>query len=98
MRENKLKAIEAEIAGERAEGLARSGSRLRSALDALHRFDSGAGKAPVSRDRLVEMAAHACWAYVVQRELIGLHDLEYIKTEYAVPAEVWRRMGAQRRS
>jgi hypothetical protein len=77
---------------------------LRSALDELARFDSAAAERashsirnksthPDSvRERLVDKAGEAFWAYVVQREALGLHDAEYIGREYQVPAEVWRRM------
>jgi len=95
MKEQKLAAVQAEIAGERAASLARSAGRLRAALDALRRFDSGA-QGRKSRAQLVVEASEACLGYVVQREILGFgaQDADAIRKEYAVPAEVWNRMGA----
>jgi hypothetical protein len=90
--------IEAEFAGEAAASLGQLGRRLRRALDALHKYDadSSAGiEYPGSKPRteLVATAGDAFWAYVVQRELLGLMDADYIAQEYGVPAEVKRAMG-----
>ena len=46
----------------------------------------------MARARLVKVASDAFWLYVVQREALGLVDAEYIRTEYGVPTEVWRRV------
>ena len=94
--EKALKSVEHEIAGEKAGAIARSGRKLRVALDNLRRFDARVGSHtrladPVARARLVEAAADAFWSYVVQREAMGLVDSEYIRREYGVPHEVWRR-------
>ena len=94
--EKALKGVEHEIAGEKAEAIGRSGRKLRAALDKLQRFDervrSHARSAdPVARAKLVRVAADAFWSYVVQREVIGLVDADYIRREYGVPYEVWRR-------
>ncbi|MBX5462749.1 MAG: hypothetical protein IRZ28_16870 [Steroidobacteraceae bacterium] len=95
MKERKLAAVQAEIAGERAASLAQSAGRLRSALDALKRFDGGV-RGRKSRTQLVAEASEACLGYLVQREILGFgaQDAEAIRNEYAVPAEVWNRMGA----
>jgi hypothetical protein len=42
---------------------------------------------------LIAAAGEAFWGYVVQRELLGLIDPEYIGQEYGVPPEVWHAMG-----
>ena len=93
-----LESVEKEIAGEKAASLGRSGRKLRTALDKLRRFDEGGNvarrsrEAPLSRDKLVEVAGEALWSYVVQREAIGLIDADYIRREYSVPPEVWQHM------
>ena len=90
-----LSSIEHEIAGERAGALGRSGRKLRAALDNLQRFDRNRAHIqptdPVARDKLLRAASDAFWLYVVQREAIGLNDSEYIRNEYGVPPDVWRR-------
>jgi hypothetical protein len=95
--EKSLSSIEHEIAGERAGSLGRSGRKLRAALDNLQRFDRNRADLrradPAVRYQLVRAAADAFWLYVVQREAIGLNDSEYIRHEYGVPADVWRRAG-----
>jgi hypothetical protein len=94
--EKALEAVEHEIAGERAGAIARSGRKLRVALDNLQRFDERVGgharlADPAGRAKLVEVAADAFWSYIVQREAMGLVDSDYIRHEYGVPHEVWRR-------
>jgi hypothetical protein len=96
--EKSLDSIQHEIAGERAGALGRSGRRLRVALDALQRFDGSVADAQqsdrVGRSKLVQIASDAFWLYVVQREALGLVDVEYVRREYGVPAEVWRYAGS----
>ena len=91
--------IEAEFAGEAAASLGLAGRRLRKALDALQKHDADAnapGKRASAKPRteLVAAAGEAFWGYVVQRELLGLMDADYIAQEYGVPPEVKRAMGA----
>jgi hypothetical protein len=88
--------IEAQFAGEAAASLGLAGRRLRKALDALHKFDAetNAGvRHRKPRGDLVAAAGEAFWGYVVQRELLGLMDADYIAKEYGVPPEVKRAMG-----
>jgi len=89
-----FESVEKEIAGEKAAALGRSARKLRSALDKLRRFDESSRRSREvdARARLVEGAGEALWAYVVQREAVGLIDSEYIRKEYAVPADVWQHM------
>jgi hypothetical protein len=93
-----LESIEKEIAGEKAAALGRGGRNLKAALDKLQRFDEDAaaggrrGHVPAARAELVEGAGEALWAYIVQREAVGLVDAEYIRKEYNVPADVWMHM------
>lgn len=100
--EKKLNAVEAEIAGERAASLGRAGMRLRSAIDSLRTFDQRSlnneqqASLAVQRVELVDIAADALAAYVVQWEAMGLNNLRLIATEYQVPPELWNRVGARK--
>ena len=92
-----LESVEKEIAGEKAAALGLGGRKLKAALDKLRRFDEEAsgghrGQGPAARNKLVEGAGEALWAYIVQREAVGLVDAEYIRKEYSVPADVWTHM------
>jgi hypothetical protein len=92
--------VEKEIAAERAATLGLAARRLRAALQALRKFDAetsaGTRKSDAGRTRLVQKASEACHAYVMQRELLGFgrEDVALVRREYAVPPEVWNRMGA----
>lgn len=99
--EKGLEAVEKEIAGEKAAALGQSGRKLEAALDKLRRFDEDAAairrsRGPATRAKLVEGAGEALWAYIVQREAVGLVDAEYIRKEYSVPADVWKHMSPKR--
>jgi hypothetical protein len=90
--------IEYQFAGEAAASLGLAARRLRKALDALRKYDADVARQPSlvrgkSRDDLVTSAGEAFWGYVVQRELLGLTDPEYIAKEYDVPSDVWQAMG-----
>ncbi len=90
--------LEVQIASEIAASLGKAGRQLRTALDNLSSYDSDvtSGKCKldtIKRNKLVEEAAERFWSYVVQREIIGLSDAEYIGNAYGVPQEVWEKMG-----
>ncbi|MFL6618554.1 MAG: hypothetical protein ACJ8MH_08130 [Povalibacter sp.] len=88
--------MQANISEEVAASLAESGRRLRRALDLLAEYDRSTtepSKLRTTRLALVDEAAEKLWGYVVQRELIGLNDADYIREQYEVPHDVWRRMG-----
>lgn len=91
-------ALEAEIAGEKAAALGRSGRTLRSALEKLAKFDAGTARRGSKRAELVALAGEAYWAYVVQREAMGLVHNESIIEEYGIPPEVVRSMRPRVRS
>ena len=96
VKEQRLNAVNAEIARERAESLSRGSTKLRVSLDVLKRFDAGTptGK---TREQLVVEASDACLSYLVQRESMGFgrQDADAIRREYGVPSEVWNAMGAR---
>lgn len=94
--------IEYQFAGEAAAALGASGRQLRKALDALNKYDADVASnqrraSSESRSELVATAGEAFWSYVVQREMFGLLDPEYIAKEYGVPADVWQAMGPKKR-
>jgi hypothetical protein len=91
-------ALEVEIAGEKAAALGNSGRKLRTALDRLRKFDSGAAKSrrtrtgAETRAELIAKAGDAYWSYIVQREAIGLLDNESVVADHGIPPEVVRSM------
>lgn len=91
--EKKLNAVENETAGERAASLGRAGMRLRTAIENLRSVDLQALSAE-ERAELVNTAAEALAAYVVQREALGLYDMNNVTLEYQVSLDVWSRIGA----
>jgi hypothetical protein len=94
--------LEYQFAGEAAASLGYAARRLRKALDALLKHDADIVSNPwrvnaQSRPDLVASAGESFWSYVVQREMFGLLDPEYIAKEYGVPADVWQAMGPRRK-
>lgn len=90
--------LQATLSEEVAASLGESARRLRQALDRLQQYEADvAARQRVHesslRQQLVAEAAEKLWGYVVQRELIGLRDAEYIREQYRVPQDVWLRMG-----
>jgi hypothetical protein len=84
------------VNAEKAASLGLSARKLRTPLDALCSFDENvATHSTVSRETLAAHAAEACWAFMVQRELIGLgvEDSQYVREQYQVPDEVWKQLG-----
>jgi hypothetical protein len=88
-----LATLEYEIAQERAGALGRLGRRLEATLAALAACPPTANSDRKIRDRLVAQAGYALWLYVVQREATGLSVTEQTMRDYAVPSEVYARMG-----
>jgi len=85
--------LEYEIAQEKASALGRLGRRLEAALTALAACPRTASCDRKIRDRLVEQAGYALWLLAVQREACGLNNLAHVMQVYAVPNEVYARMG-----
>lgn len=80
---------------EAAGALGRAGLKLRAALDLLALHDAG-GAPQFRREPLLEGAVEALWAYLVQKEAMGLTDTDCVDAVYRVPREVWRRLGIVR--
>jgi len=98
-----LDVLEYEIRQEQAATIGRLARDLRDALDALDAFkrQASGGRTANSgpdpqRERLVDAAAYALWNFVVQRECSGFRGTEQVLKYYAVPVEVWAKMGATR--
>lgn len=92
----KVDALNYELVQESAATLARLGRGVERALEALAAFDAAhanGGSAAAERDRLVAAAGEALWYYVVQREVMGLRDVEPVMRHLGVPREVRMRMG-----
>ena len=85
--------LEHEIAQEKASALGRLGRRLEAALTALAACPRTADADREIRDRLVQQAGYALWLLAVQREACGLNNLAQMMQVYAVPNEVYARMG-----
>jgi len=85
--------LEIEITQEKASALGRLGRRLEGALAALAACPRTANADAKIRDSLVDQAGYALWLFVVQREACGLNDSTQVMRNYAVPREVYVRMG-----
>ena len=94
-RGGRVDALNYELLQESAATLARLGRGVERALEALAAFDAGHahGGPAAERDPLVAAAGEALWFYVVQREVMGLRDVESVLRHLGVPREVRMRMG-----
>ncbi len=87
-----------ELVAEAAAALGLAGERLEAALTALRKVEAKPDTPAPMREALQDAASEALWAFVIQRELLGMHDLPYIVQTYQVPREVLIKMGARKRS
>ena len=77
-----------ELMEEQAQSLGRMGRKVEAALAAL-RDHPAEGRAEA-----VKAAADVVWAFLVQRECLGLRDRQAVIAQYAIPREVLNRVGA----
>jgi hypothetical protein len=91
-----LVEIEVAIKGDTAAALGRAGRTLGLAVDALAEFDRRGIRKPRERRALLHAAADALWAYVVQKEAIGITDHSKVDEVYGVTPELWGVMGTSR--
>lgn len=77
-----------ELMEEQAHSLGRAGKKVETTLAALRAHPGGEGRAEV-----LKAAAEAVWAFLVQREVLGLRDRAYIVAHYGIPREVLNRLG-----
>lgn len=86
--------IQHEIIAEKVASLARAGTAVERAMAALRAHDGDDAEA---RDGLVQRAADAVFAFMVQRELMGSADHKAAFETYGVTREVLARVGVRRR-
>jgi hypothetical protein len=79
-----------ELLEEQASSLGRAGRKVEAALAALRDHPGGEG-----RPAVLKAAADAVWAFLVQREVMGLRDRAAVVAQYAIPREVLARIGAR---
>lgn len=87
--------LEYELMSERADALGRHGLKVEKALAALSTLKGDA--AADLRERLLDEAADAVWAFFIQREICGLRDSRDAVRRYGIPKEVMARLGIVRR-
>ena len=83
-------ALRYELLEEQASSLGRAGRKVEAALKALAEHPGGEGRAT-----LLRAASEAVWAFLVQREVMGLRDRAAIVAQYGIPREVMARLGAR---
>lgn len=91
-----LNVLEYELMAERADALGRNGLKVERAIAALNQFDSNKD-GPAVRERLLDEAADAVWAFLIQREICGLRDSRDAIRRYGIPKEVMVRLGIVRK-
>jgi hypothetical protein len=97
-----LNTLEVEMMQERAAALGRVTRAFEQALAAFKDFDATPDgrddrQRHIRREYLLDAAAEALFAFVVQRESCGLRNTEAVLRELRVPSAVRLRMGAARR-
>lgn len=90
-----LTLLELELAGEKADALARAG---RKAEEALARLAAARDQESTDLDVLIDAAAEAVFALTVQRELCGLRNQSDMIRRYDVPRDVMARVGITRKT
>ncbi len=80
-----------EIMAEKAASLGRAGRAIESAMARLTAFSGP----PVERLALVQTAADAVQAFLIQRELCGLIHHDDAIAHYQIPREVLAKLGAK---
>lgn len=83
-------AFRHELLEEQASSLGRAGRKVEAALAALASHPGGEG-----RPAVLKAATDAVWAFLVQREVMGLRDRNAVVAQYGIPREVMVRLGAR---
>ncbi|MGO6726818.1 hypothetical protein ELI54_35305 [Rhizobium ruizarguesonis] len=93
---NGFNVLEYELMSERADSLGRHGLKVETALAALKAWtaDRQSGE---DRERLLNDASDAVWAFFIQREICGLRNNRDAIQRYGIPNEVIARLGAIRK-
>lgn len=90
-----LSALEYELLSERADALGRHGLKVEKAIAALQVLERNE-TTPELRERLLDDAADAVWAFFIQREICGLRDSRDAVRRYGIPKAVMARLGIVR--
>ncbi len=92
LREAVAEQVEQEILEEKAASLTRAGRLVEAAVAAVAAHDRG--ETPdANRAELLDEAARAVWALLIQRELCGLRDETWVIRQYQIPQAVMARVG-----
>ena len=93
---NGFNVLEYELMSERADSLGRHGLKVEAALAALKAWaaDRQSGE---DRERLLNDASDAVWAFFIQREICGVRNNRDAIQRYGIPNEVIARLGAVRK-
>ncbi|ABR62278.1 hypothetical protein GOL30_27345 [Sinorhizobium medicae] len=93
---NGVNVLEYELMAERADALGHHGLKVEKAIAALNGFDHDR-HGQSERERLLDEAADAVWAFFIQREICGLRDARDAVHRYGIPKEVMARLGVVRK-
>lgn len=85
--------LECELMSERADTLRRHGLKVEAALAALKAW-TAVSQSGEERERLLNAASDAVWAFFIQREICGLKNNRDAIQRYGIPNEVIARVGA----
>ncbi len=91
-----LNVFEYELMAERADALGRHGLKVEKAIAALNGFDGGT-QPPEERQRLLDEATDAVWAFLIQREICGFRDSRDAVRRYGIPKKIMARLGIVRK-
>lgn len=92
-----LNLLEYELMSERADALGRHGLKVEKAIAALSALADPA-TTPERRERLLNDAADAVWAFFIQREICGLRSNSDAVQRYGIPKQVMARLGITRKA
>ncbi|MBX5162075.1 MULTISPECIES: DUF6665 family protein [unclassified Rhizobium] len=90
---NGFNVLEYELTSERADTLGRHGQKVEAALAALRAWTTN-HQSDEERERLLNAASDAVWAFFIQREICGLRNNRDAIQRYGIPNEVIARLGA----
>ncbi|MGR9376658.1 DUF6665 family protein [Rhizobium leguminosarum] len=93
---NGFNVLEYELMSERADSLGRHGLKAEAALAALKAWAADR-QSTEERERLLNEASDAVWAFFIQREICGLRNNRDAIQRYGIPNEVIARLGAVRK-
>lgn len=93
---NGFNVLEYELMSARADSLGRHGLKVEAALAALKAWAPDRHSAG-ERERLLNDASDAVWAFFIQREICGLRNSRDAIQRYGIPNEVIARLGAIRK-